>query len=424
MFQRFKASAFKDMLILSRDKAGLAILFFMPVILIFIMTVIQDSAYNTIGQNSLPIVFVDNDQDSLGSSIHQGLANNPLSELITHDREGNPFDAEGAKAAVAEGRYLLAVIIPAGASDAIRNSIAQNIDNALSDEPAVYAPTDSVEILVYVDPGAQQAFISTISATLRQFISEMKTKLTFETFAIQLTELLPGGDEPVFSNEEVVTFKQEYAMQDEVAVYPNSVQHNVPAWTIFAMFFITIPLAVSLIREKGEGSMIRLKTLPGSYLDVLIGKFVVFFVVCNIQFVLMMMVGILILPLVGLPVLNLGGNLAAVGVVAVANAFAATASGLLLGTMSTSHQQASIGGSVAVLILAAIGGIWVPPYVMPEMMETISGISPMNWGLNAFYNIFLRGAGTSEILVDSGKLVVFGVAMVVISYFYQKWSKA
>src|SRR5690606_4396631 len=260
MFQRFRASAYKDMLILSRDKAGLAILFFMPVILIFIMTVIQDSAYNTISQNSLPIVFVDNDRDSHGSSIYHGLNNNPLSVLVPEDK-GKPFDAASAKKAVSEGRFLLAVIIPEGASDAIRNSISKNIDNALSDEPGVYAATDSVEVLVYVDPAAQQAFISTISATLRQFISEMKTKLIFETFAIQLTELLPGGDEPVFSNEDVVVFRQEYAMQDEVAIFPNSVQHNVPAWTIFAMFFITIPLAVSLIREKAEGSMIRLKTL-------------------------------------------------------------------------------------------------------------------------------------------------------------------
>ncbi len=422
MFQRFKASAYKDLLILSRDKAGLAILFFMPVILIFIMTVIQDSAYNTIGQKSLPIIFVDNDHDALGASIYDGLSQNPISRLIT-EQNGQPFDAARARTAVSEGRYLLAVIIPKGASEAIRSSISKNIDNALSDEPAEYAAADSVEVLVYVDPAAQQAFISTITATLHQFISEMKTKLIFETFAAQLTEMLPGDSDPIFSNDEIVYFRTEFAMQDEVAIFPNSVQHNVPAWTIFAMFFIIIPLAVSLIREKAEGSMIRLKTLPGSYLDVLTGKFAVFFIVCNIQFVLMMMVGILILPLVGLPVLNLGGNLTAVAVVALANAFAATAAGLLLGTVSTSHQQVSIGGSVAVLILAAIGGIWVPPYVMPEIMEKISVVSPLNWGLNAFYDIFLRGAGTAEILGETARLFVFGAVMVACSYFYQKWNR-
>lgn len=419
MLQRFLASAYKDLLILSRDKAGLAILFFMPVILIFIMTVIQDSAYNTLGQNALPIIFVDNDRDSLGYSIERGLAGNPMCDLVT-ERDGEPLDVVSAKKAVSEGRYLLAIIIPEGASEAIRNSVAHNIENALSDEPGEFAPTDTVQIITFVDPAAQQAFISTISASLREFISEMKTKLIFQTFARQLAELLPEGSEPEFSNDQIVVFRQEYAMQGEEAIFPNSVQHNVPAWTIFAMFFIIIPLAVSLIREKAEGSMIRLRTLPGSYFDVLTGKFAVFFVVCNIQFVLMMMVGIVILPMVGLPVLNLGGNLGAVAVVAVCNAFAATASGLLLGTICTTHQQASIGGSVAVLILAAIGGIWVPTYVMPEMMEQFSVVSPLNWGLDAFYNIFLRGAGITEVLWDSGKLVIFGVVVVAMAYFYQK----
>jgi ABC-2 type transport system permease protein len=410
------------MLILSRDKAGLAILFFMPVILIFIMTIIQDSAFHTMSQSGLPILFVDNDQDSLSFSVEKGLDGSGLCKLIKEEN-GVSYSATSAQQAVSEGRYLLAIVIPEGASKAIRNNVALKIEKAIGDDVGEAEMLDPVEIVVYVDPASQKAFINSVSASMRMLISEMKSKLIFETFARELAALLPEGSEPEFTNEEVLTYREEYAVQDEVGIWPNSVQHNVPAWTIFAMFFIIIPLSVSLIREKGEGSMIRLKTLPGNYFDVLSGKFVVFFVVCLIQFVLMMMVGIVILPLFGLPVLDLGNNLAAVAVVAVSNAFAATASGLLLGTVSTSHQQASIGGSVAVLIFAAIGGIWVPTYVMPEMMEELSVISPLNWGLNAFYNIFLRGAGIAEIIYDSGKLIIFGMVMVLSAYFYQKWKQ-
>lgn len=422
MLKRFSASAYKDLLILSRDKAGMAILFFMPVILIFIMTIIQDSAFHTMSQTGLPIIFVDNDRDSLSHSIENGLNGSGLCVLIKEDR-GEPFTDASAKKAVSEGRFLLAIIIPEGASAAVRHNVEANIERAISDEPENMGAVETAEVLVYVDPASQKAFINSVSSSMRMLISEMKSKLIFETFARELSQLLPDGNEPQFTNEEILIYREEYAMQDAVTIMPNSVQHNVPAWTIFAMFFIIIPLSVSLIREKGEGSMIRLKTLPGNYFDVLSGKFVVFFVVCLIQFVLMMGVGIVILPLFGLPVLNLGDHLGAVVVVAIANAFAATASGLLLGTVSTSHQQASIGGSVAVLIFAAIGGIWVPTYVMPEMMEKLSIISPLNWGLNGFYNIFLRGAGISEIIFDAGKLVIFGIAMVLLAYFYQKWKQ-
>ncbi len=420
MLKRFRASAMKDLLILSRDKAGLAILFFMPVVLIFIMTVIQDSAYSTISQRSLPVIFVDNDRDSLGHSIYTGLASSEMVKLVTA-RSGELYTSASARAAVGNGEYLLAIIIPEGASEVIRTSVSQNIEKALIDEEAEYEPLSPVEVVVFVDPAAQQSFITTVSAMLREFISEMKTRLIFQTFTLQLSELLPDSDEPQFSNENVVQFRQEFAMRESVTIYPNSVQHNVPAWTIFAMFFIAIPLATSLVREKSEGSMIRLRTLPGSYLDVLTGKFAVYFVVCLIQFVLMMLVGLLVLPLVGLPVLNLGGNLPAVAIVAISNAFAATAFGLLVGTLSTSHHQGAIGGSVAVLILAALGGIWVPAYVMPVFMQSVSSFSPLNWGLSGFYDIFLRGEGIMGVLINSGKLIVFGCALVAVSYFYQQW---
>ena len=419
MFNRFKASAYKDLLILSRDKAGLAILFFMPVMLIFIMTLIQDSAYSTMSQSSLPIIYVDQDQDSLGTSIRRGLQSTTLVRLVTGEN-GKDFNRAAAEEAVSSGKYLLAVVVPEGASDAIRRSVSQNIERALLDPDAEFDPIEKAEITVFVDPAAQQAFINSVSSTLREFISEMKTKLVFETFSRELANLLPDGEEPEFTNEDVVLFKQEYASHDRMTTFPNTVQHNVPAWTIFAMFFIIIPLSVSLIREKSEGSMVRLKTLPGSYLDILLGKFAVFFVVCNIQFVLMMLVGIVLLPLVGLPVLNFGGHLAAIAVVAICNAFAATCAGLVLGTVATSMQQATIGGSVAVLIFAAIGGIWVPTYVMPVIMEKLSVVSPLNWGLKAFYNIFLRGAGTTDILGDAMKLVVFGFAMMGVAVGYHR----
>ncbi len=60
---------------------------------------------------------------------------------------------------------------------------------------------------------------------------------------------------------------------------PNASQHNVPAWTIFAMFFIVISLGGVMVREKNSGSFIRLKTLPASYLNALFSKQFVYLMV-------------------------------------------------------------------------------------------------------------------------------------------------
>ena len=49
------------------------------------------------------------------------------------------------------------------------------------------------------------------------------------------------------------------------------------------------------------------------------------------------------------------------------------------------------GGGGAALGLVAMGRIWVPSYVMPEVMRNISAFSPLNWSLEGFYKLFLRG---------------------------------
>ena len=94
-------------------------------------------------------------------------------------------------------------------------------------------------------------------------------------------------------------------------------------------------------------------------------------------------------------------------VLTMATAFAATGYGVLVGTLASTEHQAAIMGSLSILLLSALGGIWVPSYVMPEVMRNISTYSPLNWALAGFYKLFLRGAGVGEILIDAIKLFIF-----------------
>src|SRR3954469_14831708 len=130
---KLKASVIKELLLLLRDRVGLAILFIMPMILIFVMTLIQDSAFKTLNEKGIPIVFVNNDNDSLGLSIGAGLRS---SELCTvHDSvDGKPATAETAKQAVAEGQFLVGIVIPKGATEAIRNNVTSLVQETMGDD--------------------------------------------------------------------------------------------------------------------------------------------------------------------------------------------------------------------------------------------------------------------------------------------------
>ena len=421
MISKLIATIKKETLLLLRDKVGLAILFLMPMILIFVMTLIQDAAFKTINEKGIPIIFVNNDHDSLGIMIEQGLRNNDLCSF-NDSIDGKPATAEQAHKAVAEGRFLVGIVIPKGATDAIRRNVTQLVEETMdtSDSTVVQAGSaaDSVEITLMIDPVAKKSFLNSVTSNLHEFISEVKTKIMFQTFSEQIAEVIPGKTETpksAYQKSQIIRYKEIYASRSEEKIVPNAVQHNVPAWTIFAMFFIAIPLSSSIMKEKNEGSVFRLHTMPTPYLLLINGKIVVYVIVCMIQFLLMLSVGLYFLPMLGLPKLVLGSSYMGIFILTMATAFAATGYGVMVGTLAGTEHQAAILGSLSILLLSALGGIWVPSYVMPEVMRNISTWSPLNWSLSGFYKLFLRGGGMADILADALKLVAFFIATMAIA---------
>ena len=186
------------------------------------------------------------------------------------------------------------------------------------------------------------------------------------------------------------------------------------------MFFIIIPLTGSIIKEREEGSLARLMSMPVSYIELLLAKVTVFFFVCMVQAFLMIFSGVYIIPLFGIPMLVIGNHVIALILMSIVTALAALGYGLLVGTIATTHQQAAAFGAVSIIILAAIGGIWVPVYLMPNVMRNVAVISPLNWGITGFYNIFLRQGGLITIVPSAIKLLAFFLTSVLFAYLYRK----
>ncbi|HSH66444.1 MAG TPA: ABC transporter permease, partial [Bacteroidia bacterium] len=204
----------------------------------------------------------------------------------------------------------------------------------------------------------------------------------------------------------------------------NSVQHNVPAWTIFGMFFIVISMAGSIIKERDDGSYTRIRTMPGSFVTILTGKITAYLFVCIIQCVLMLLVGMYALPYLGLPALAIGNSIGGIILIALCTGLAATGFGVMTGTVFSTHQQSSTFGAVSIVILAALGGIWVPVYVMPETIQKLAEFSPLFWSLSAFHKLFLNNGSIATVLVYGGKLLVFFAVTILIAYFYRNKGQA
>ncbi|MCW3104183.1 MAG: ABC-type multidrug transport system, permease component [Bacteroidetes bacterium] len=423
---KLKAAIIKEILLLLRDRVGLAILFIMPMILIFVMTLIQDSAFKTLNEKGIPIVFVNNDNDSLGIEIGVGLRSSELC-TVYDSINGKPATAETARQAVADGQFLVGIVIPAGATEAVRKNVTQLVEQTLSTDPVIETKVpDSVDIKIFIDPITKKSFIASVTSSLREFISGIKTKIMFRSFAEQIAEIIPDKKKTpsnAFGQTQIIRYQEIYASKTIGAIVPNAVQHNVPAWAIFAMFFIVMPLSGSIMKEKTEGSIFRLHTMPSSYLMLINGKIIVYVLVCLLQLALMLSVGFFFLPMLGLPVLQMGHSIAGILIISVATAFAATGYAVMVGTIASTEQQGAIMGALSILLLSALGGIWVPTYVMPQMMRNLSAFSPLNWSLEGFYELFLRGGDAASVAGSALKLMIFFVITMVIASFVNKLNR-
>lgn len=422
---KFYSALKKEFLILLRDKAGLMLLFLMPMVLIVVMSLLQEVGYSSVTRESrLKVLFLNLDQDSLGLKIEEGLRASNYFELV-ESFNSQPLNEMAVKNAVRNGDYIIGIIIPKGVTRCIRANVRIMVAKTLAgfgfyDQNLIgtLPMKDADTITIYFDPTVKKTFKNTIVSTIKEFNHKVEAEMVFRTFNIEMAKLFPNFAPPEVEYKEVVHFKEVFPTFKPVEEIPNSAQHNVPAWAVFAMFFIIIPFTNNIITERQEGSLFRLQCAPVSHSLLLLAKVAVYLVVCIFQTVLMILSGILILPLFGTPMLVLGTHYFTLFFFTVSVALAALGFGLMVGTMATTHQQASAFGAVSIPIMAALGGLFVPMYLMPGFMQHVAHLSPLNWGISGYYNIFIRGGGFVDILGEASKLLSFFLVTSLITYLY------
>jgi len=398
----------------------------MPMVLIVIMSLLQEVGWNAIANEpKVQVLFVNNDADSLGINMKKGLISSGFFEVMDSINHF-PVTAESARAAVKKGDYLIAIVVPKG----VTKSMRANVRIAVAKTLAGFGMFNSAflndirkgadTVTLFFDPTIRKAFKNAVVSSIKEFNYRSETAMVFRSFSNEMSKQFPAYKPPEIEYKESLQFKEVFPNYKEQEEIPNTVQHNVPAWAIFAMFFIIIPLTGSMIKEREEGSLARLMSMPVSYIQLLMAKVTVYFFVCLIQSYLMIFSGVFILPLFHIPMLVIGDHFIALTLMTIVTALAALGYGLLVGTIANTHQQAAAFGAVSIIILAAIGGIWVPVYLMPTAMRQIAVISPLNWGITGFYNIFLRQGGLITILPSAIKLFAFFLSSVLIIYIYRK----
>ncbi len=220
------------------------------------------------------------------------------------------------------------------------------------------------------------------------------------------TDLLPERASPMVR----------YMYEIESGRQITAVQQSVPAWLIFGMFFIVIPIAGVLIQERNEGTLARLAIFGVPTATTLLGKLLAYTLLNWAQLALMLLVGGWLVPLLGGDALHLDISFGWFAVMMVATSLAAVGLALLIAAYARRFDHAAALGSGINVVLGAIAGVMVPRVLMPPALQTVSEWSPMGWALDGMQSVFLGDPDAPFILPRAGLLVGFAALCLLLGW--------
>ncbi len=404
-----------------RDKSGLALLFVMPITLVVLMAYLQNSTFNAVTNRRIPIVLLNADKDTLGQSIESSIINTNVFDVTRKNADST--STEQIEQEVADGNYLLGIVIPANTTKNIHLNMKRAVNMSFNSSIAPkFVSADS--IMIFVDPTTQNSFRQSVVSSIREYVARMQMQFTLSEIQNEIKKQVPISIRKIEIPESQLVICEQYAQHSKVRIIPNSTQHNVAAWGLFAVFFIALTLSSCIIEERSSGCIMRLRLLGVSWWQYYLAKAIVCLLVCHLQWLIMLSLGVLLFPLIGLPTLAICSHWLALLVMIFSISTAAIGYGIAIGIVCQTQQQATSFSAISIVILAALGGVWIPSFVMPTSMQMLSLLSPMNWGLKGLYNLLVRDEDLYSVVPSALALLMFAAMSVLVANLIQKSRKS
>ncbi len=405
------SSIVKDAKLLLRDRVGLALIFGMPILLVIIVTSIQNSTFQLINKTKLNTILCNKDTGICSKQFITAIDKIGLFNITSVSAGASE---QTIKETVKDKDAMVAIVIPANFTAALNGKAKAVTNKALESfglpaDSNRSAPADLSPLILYYQPMLQDAYRYSIDGALQSAIQITGSRATLK----QLYSSINGGALPADMEQDLLGSPapiKEIPISRNSRDMPNATQHNVPAWTIFAMFFIVLSLGGNVVREKRNGSFIRLKTLPTPFWVGLLSKQITFLFVTLVQAVVIFSMGIWLFPHIGLPGLKLPTDILALICVTVACGWCAVSYAICVGVLAQTQEQANGFGAISIVILSAIGGLMVPSFAMPRSFSTITAMSPLHWCLNAYYELFLKDGRLTDVLANVLLLILTAIA--------------
>jgi ABC-2 type transport system permease protein len=396
------AMAWKNLLVLSKDRGGLAILFLLPLLFASLLGMsVGGGGGDEEAAIQLDIYLVNEDKGQFGELVVSVL--DDMAMLDIHQLDST----QEADRLVGDGERMAAVVIPADFSDQIE----------------AYVPT-TVEVIV--DP-IQQEWGSQVTGLVNFAVAPATTygevQYAIRTL-IDESGLLDGAD-PAFRQAieaqtvgAIMTQLQEME-SDPLIVVESPLQDEeteeeafnafaivIPGFAVMFAFFLIGIMAQAVHSERDQGTFRRLLAAPLDRGAIVAGTMLAFMIVVFFQIAFLF--GIAAVAF-GMP---LGNSMVGLLLVTLALSLASTSLGLLLASVTRSGKQAGAIGIILGFVLAGLGGTLMQfrVYEAEGPLGFVGMLTPHAHAAEGFNRLMLDGLGAVDVVPQA--LILLGFALV------------
>lgn len=406
------AVAWKDLLIVLKDKGALAVYFLMPLLFASMLGMAFGNTASGETTIEIPLLLVNQDGGSYGGMLADGLKG---AEVVVVEELD---DAVLADERVASGDAAAALVIPADFS--ARIDAGEPVEVTIIKDPAQQEAA-SIAAGIANQAMAEIGLLGELRYGIRAVLAqapeyheappELREAVEAQTLGVMWTQVQQMRENPVIAvGDEAVAGAEELQPWDPITYY-------IPSFTVAFAFFLIGQMAATLLREREEGTLRRLMSSPMPRGAVVGGKILAYMVVVFLQVLVMFAAGYALfkMPLGDSPLALLG--------LTVALALASASLGMLLGALCRSSKQADQLGMALGFVLLALGGSIFPLWRAEGFVGILSRLTPSSWGIEGYMGVIADGWNLADTLPNILALIGFAAVFFAVAVWRFKFEE-
>ncbi len=372
--------AWKDMLLLLRDRTGFVVTFVSPLIYAVFFGIIFSGRLGSLHRSHITIV----DQDRTASSK---LVIEALSRKAGLDVR--VADQEQALEAFRLGHTDLCILIPAGFEDRAK---LQDETNLSVIELAIRPDRNLLSQLLArdipeLDPFGGGNFATSLNVTVKN--DSIESRSLAGAVAGSSKRVARHGPENVYA-----------------IAFPQGI-----TWGVLGC---VAAFGLSIVVERNRGTLSRLRVAPITRAQILAGKAIACFATLLLLEVLLFAISWICFGVrpesIGLLMLAmLSVSIAFVGMM------------MFLSVWGRTEQAASSIMWTVLLGMSMIGGGMVPRFLMPTWLQNLGDFSPVRWAILAMDGAVWRGFAGGEMFQPCAVLILIGLSCFTVGVLVFRW---